>query len=263
MLVLGLAVGGYVALVGIVYLSQRRLIYPRPRTVLQPRARDASLEQASVPGAPAAIGLYFAAAGTGRTILHFHGNGEQVGDLIGLGQAIRARGLGFYAMEYPGYGSAEGEPSEQANYAAAEATIVHLATRHGVSKEALVLQGQSLGTGIALEMAHRGHGSLLVLLSPYTSMVDMGKLALPIFPSTLLLLDRYLNLSKAPAVPLPALVIHGTQDEVIPVSMGERVAQALPNARLRLIEGGHHNDLFVVSGRQVLDEIERFCGPER
>jgi len=262
MLVLGLALGGYVALVGTVYLAQRRLIYPRPRTVLRPRVHDASLEQVPVPGAPAAIGLYFAAPRDGRTILHFHGNAEQVGDLIALGRAIRARGLGFYAMEYPGYGDAEGAPSEQADYAAAEATIEHLATRHGVGKQELVLQGQSLGTGIALEMAHRGHGSRIVLLSPYTSMVDMAKTILPIFPNELLLLDRYLNLSKAPSVLAPALVIHGTQDEVIPASMGERVAKALPNARLRLIEGAHHNDLFVHSGRSLLDEIEKFCGPE-
>jgi pimeloyl-ACP methyl ester carboxylesterase len=216
-----------------------------------------------VPGGPAAVGLYFEAPKAARTILHFHGNGEQVADLIALGRAIRARGLGFYAMEYPGYGSAEGAPSEQANYAAAEATIEHLATRHGVGKQKLVLQGQSLGTGIAIEMAKRGHGSLLVLLSPYTSMVDMGKLVLPIFPGELLILDRYLNLSKAQSVSQRALVIHGTLDEVIPASMGKRVAEALPHARLHLVEGGHHNDLFVHGGRVLLDEIERFCRSER
>lgn len=258
MLVLGLAVGAYAALVGTVYLAQRRIIYPVPGTVIRPRAEDASLEQIPVPGAHGTVGLHFVGAPDAPTLLHLHGNGEQLADLIALGRAVRARGLGFFAVEYPGYGVAEGAPSEQANYAAAEASIEYLKTRHAVSNDRLVLQGQSLGTGVALEMARRGHGARLVLLSPYTSMVDMGKLTLPIFPGDLIH-DRYLNLAKAPSVSQPALVIHGTLDEVIPVSMGERVAEALPHAKLQLIEGGHHNDLFVLSGRQVLDAIERFC----
>jgi len=259
MLVLGLAVGAYAALVGAVYLAQRRIIYPTPSTVIRPATADASLEEVPVPGAPPTVGLYFAGATGAATVLHFHGNGEQIADLIALGRALRARGLGFFAMEYPGYGIAEGAPSEQANYAAAQASIEYLKTRHGVTHEKLVLLGQSLGTGIALEMAVRGHGARLVLLSPYTSMVDMGRLTLPIFPNELLIHDRYLNLSKAPRVTQPTLVIHGTLDEIIPAHMGVRVAEALPHAELRLIEGGHHNDLFVVSGRQLLDDIERFC----
>ena len=89
MLVLGLAVGAYAALVGTVYLAQRRLIYPIPGTVIQPEAEDASLEQVPVPGTRGTVGLYFAAAPDAPTLLHFHGNGEQIADLIALGRALR------------------------------------------------------------------------------------------------------------------------------------------------------------------------------
>ncbi len=258
MLVLGLAVGAYAALVGAVYVAQRRIIYPTPGRVIRPEVEDASLERIAVPGGRDTVGLYFAGAADAPTLLHFHGNGEQIADLIALGRALRARGLSFFAMEYPGYGVAEGAPSEQANYAAAEASVQHLQARHAVTRDKLVLQGQSLGTGVAVEMARRGHGARLILLSPYTSMVDMGKRTLPIFPSDFIH-DRYLNLAKAPAVQQPTLVIHGTHDEVIPVSMGVRIAEAIPRAELRLVDAGRHNDLFVASGRQVLDAIERFC----
>lgn len=258
MLILGVAVGAYAALVGTVYVAQRRIIYPVPGRVVRPEVEDASLEQVPVPGATDTVGLYFAGAPQAPTLLHFHGNGEQLADLIALGRALQARGLGFFAMEYPGYGVAQGEPSESANYAAAEASVRHLQARHGVTRERLVLQGQSLGTGVAVEMARRGHGARMILLSPYTSMVEMGKLTLPIFPGGLIH-DRYLNLAKAPAVAQPTLVIHGTSDEVIPAHMGRQVAEALPRAELLMIEGGRHNDLFVASGRRVLDAIERFC----
>ena len=130
--------------------------------------------------------------------------------------------------------------------------------QHGIAKSQVVLQGQSLGTGVAMEMAHRGYGRRLVLITPYTSMVDMGKLTLPIFPNDWLVHDRYLNVAKAPEVRLPTLVIHGTKDEVIPVDMGRKVAGALPDARLRIVEGGRHNDLFILQGRQLLSELVAF-----
>ena len=129
---------------------------------------------------------------------------------------------------------------------------------HGIGDDRLILQGQSLGTGIAVEMALRGYGKKLILISPYTSMVDMGKLTLPIFPNELLVHERYLNLAKAPRVTLPVLVVHGTEDEIIPVRMGRSVAEALPHARLLTIDGGHHNDLFIHRGRLLLEELTNF-----
>jgi fermentation-respiration switch protein FrsA (DUF1100 family) len=151
-----------------------------------------------------------------------------------------------------------GVTSEQANYAAAEATLDHLEREHAISRKELVLQGQSLGTGVAVELARRGYGGMLVLISPYTSMVDMGKLTVPLFPGEWLIHDRYESLKKAPDLELPVLVVHGTLDEVIPHSMGERVASAIPKARFVSLPGGHHNDLFVMHGRTLLHTIREF-----
>jgi uncharacterized protein len=263
MYLLGLALGAYATLVGAVYLGQRRIMYPAPRIVSTPAIDDASLESIEIPGGSPTFGLHFKAERSAPTLLHFHGNGEQIADLIAIGRALHARGLGFFAMEYPGYGLAAGSPSEAANYLAAESTLTHLREQHGIAKHDVILQGQSLGTGIAIEMARRGHGSRLVLISPYTSMVAMGKLTLPIFPNEWLVHDRYLNAEKAPELSQPALVIHGTDDEVIPARMGQRIAELLPNARLISIAGGRHNDLFVIQGRQLLDAICEFSRAEK
>lgn len=259
MYLLGLALGAYATLVGAVYLGQRRIMYPAPRIVSKPAVDDAALESIAVPGSPPTFGLHFKAGSGAPTVLHFHGNGEQLADLIALGRAVRARGLGFFAMEYPGYGLAAGSPSEAANYLAAEAALSHLREQHGIATDDVVLQGQSLGTGIAIEMAHRGYGRRLVLISPYTSMVAMGKLTLPIFPNEWLVHDRYLNAEKAPELTRPALVIHGTDDEVIPAHMGQRIAELLPNARWLSVAGGRHNDLFVIQGQKLLDTICEFA----
>lgn len=259
MFVFSVIAGAYAVLVGAIYLGQRRIMYPVPSLVVQPEIDDAELETIEVPGSTPAYALYFTAPDGAPTVLHFHGNGEQLADLIGLGRAMHQAGLGFFALEYPGYGVDRlGRPSEVANYAAAEAALQHLERQHGVSPRDVILQGQSLGTGIAVELAKRGYGKRLILISPYTSMVDMGKLTVPIFPNEWLVHDRYENLKKAPRVDLPTLVVHGTRDEVIPHSMGERVAKALPNARFVSVPGGHHNDLFVIEGKTLMQTLSGF-----
>ena len=78
-------------------------------------------------------------------------------------------------MGYPGYGLAAvgQDPSEKGMYAAAETTLAHLHRKLGVPRERTVLQGQSLGLGVAVEMVMRGHSTRLVLITPYTSVVEV------------------------------------------------------------------------------------------
>jgi fermentation-respiration switch protein FrsA (DUF1100 family) len=75
-------------------------------------------------------------------------------------------------------------------------------------------------------------------------MVDMARLVTPFLPVSWLVLDRYENERKAPSLALPALVVHGTDDEVVPFRMGERVASLLPHAEFFPVPRGHHNDIF-------------------
>jgi hypothetical protein len=255
----GVALGAYALLVGAAYLGQRFILYPAPPFAVTPDAPEATLERIEVPGAAPTLALHFAAVDGAPTIVHFHGNGEQLADLVALGRRLRSAGLGVLHVEYPGYGLVGGSPSEDATYAAAEAALVHLKSRYGVADDRIVLQGQSLGCGIAVEMAARGHGSRLILISPFTSVVDVGKKVMPIVPVGLLVRDRYDNAAKAPRVGHPALVIHGTRDRVVPFEMGSRLSALLPHARLVTVPGGGHNDLFARSAAPVLSAIVEFA----
>ena len=66
------------------------------------------------------------------------------------------------------------------------------------------------------------------------------------------------SLAKAPRVALPTLLLHGTDDGVVPYAMGARLAKALPRARLITVPGGHHNDLFLGDGWQFFDDVVSF-----
>ncbi|MBN1652968.1 MAG: alpha/beta hydrolase [Deltaproteobacteria bacterium] len=254
-----LIVGIYLALGVVLFLMQRRLIYPIPRAAIAPNALSARLLRIPVAKNVTGLALHYQPREGEPTVVHFHGNAEQLADQEQLAEWFVEAGVGFFAVEYPGYGLAEnGAPNERAIYQTAEAALKHLSNELQVPKRLTVLQGQSLGTGVAVEMARRGYGSRLSLISPYTSMADMAATVAPFFPVRWLLLDRYDNASKAPMIELPTLIIHGSQDEVIPFRMAEQLADRFPNRRLHIVKGAHHNDLFSVGGQELMQRIVAF-----
>jgi pimeloyl-ACP methyl ester carboxylesterase len=140
---------------------------------------------------------------------------------------------------------------------AAEAALRWLRSAHGVDSDRVVLLGQSLGTGVASEMARRGFGARLVLISPFTSIADMARHIIPLFPASFVR-HRFDTRSKAPAIALPVLIIHGTEDEVVPFAMGERLASAFPQPRFVPVPGGQHNDLLTMHALAVREAMALF-----
>ncbi len=258
LLVISAVVLTYAALCLLVFLFQRNILFPVPPGAREPQMPGATLLRIPGPGGSTVYVLHVPAPPGAPTVVHFHGNGDQLADQVPVAQRFKEAGLGFYVMEYPGYGLAAGRgPSEQGIYAAAEVALAHLHGALGVPRERTVLQGQSLGSGVAVEMARRGLGERLVLLTPYTSIVDMGARRFPWLPTRLLARDRFDNAAKAAEVKMPVLIVHGTRDEVIPVDMGQALGRLFPHATVHLVEGATHNDVFYAPG--VLQELVRFA----
>jgi len=185
----------------------------------------------------------------------FHGNADQ----IGWGAARLARKLadayniGLFAIEYPGYGKAQGSPSEETIYESSNALLDHLTSPEGlgVPQESITLLGQSIGCAVALEMASRGFAKRLMLLSPFTSIPEMAVEAYPIFAPVVkiapfLVLDKFDNMSKAKDLPkrCSTLVVHGTDDEIVPYSQGAQLKENISGSVMVPVRGGGHNDLL-------------------
>ncbi|MFO0596873.1 MAG: alpha/beta hydrolase [Myxococcaceae bacterium] len=246
---LGALVGGYVALCALLFFQQGALLYPGAGQ----REVPPSPHRVAVPG-----GTFFEGQGlegAAPLIVHFHGNGESAASLKWLAEEFRMRGLGFVAVEYPGYPGASGEPSETANLAAARAALEHLTTSLHVDRARLVLEGQSLGTGVATRLASEGWGRRLVLLSPYTAIVDVAAGAFPWVPVRALMRDRYDSLSVAPAVKQPVFIVHGRRDEVVPFALGETISKAFARVEFVPVDDAGHNDLWRDT---VLDRVAAF-----
>ena len=252
------ASGTYLALLGLGRLSYRSLLYPAPRTGLSHDPPGGELvETDTADGAKVQFAVY---PGLDRlperVVVFLHGNGETLAESVFLAGELTARGLGFVAVEYRGYGAAPTEgPHEEGLYADAEAALRHL-HRRGVSSDRITLWGNSLGTGVAMEMARRGHAGWLVLQAPFTSIPDVASRWAPWLPMGWIIGDAYDSADKAPAVTLPTLVLHGDADTVVPYDMGVTLSDALPNAELVTVAGGTHTDIFVLRGQHLLQRIE-------
>ena len=244
------------------HLFYRRLLYPgAARRDIEPPF-DAKLLTCMASDGVTVHALEFASSPYAGTIVYFHGNGEVVGDDVWIARELVKRGFHVVLAEYRGYGvSAPGQPTETGLYADAEAILASLTAR-GIDATRIALWGMSLGTGVAAEMARRGRGQVLVLVAPYTSIVDVAAQYVPILPAGLLMEDRFDTLAKAASIHTRTLVLHGTQDEVVPFVMGRRVAGAIAGATFVPVEGGHHNDLFLGPGWRWFAVAQTFIEAE-
>jgi fermentation-respiration switch protein FrsA (DUF1100 family) len=176
--------------------------------------------------------------------LYCHGN---AGNLSHRGQSIAAWqkdvGTAVLIFDYPGYGKSGGRPSEAGCYAAADAAYDWLTGVQGVAPQDVILQGGSLGGGVAVDVAGRRPHRALVLVSTFTAMPDVGQQLYPWLPVRWLMRNRFDSLSKIGGCRQPVLVAHGTADGLIPFSQGRRLFEAANEPKeFFAMEGCSHNE---------------------
>jgi fermentation-respiration switch protein FrsA (DUF1100 family) len=93
----------------------------------------------------------------------------------------------------------------------------------GLAEKDIILYGESLGTGIATEIAQNNNFAGLVLETPFTSMIEAAKNFYPYIPVALLLKDKYDNQNKIKNINIPVLVMHGEVDQIVPFWMGQKI----------------------------------------
>jgi pimeloyl-ACP methyl ester carboxylesterase len=168
-------------------------------------------------------------------------------------------GLAMWA--YRGYDGSEGTPTQDGLCADAEAQIAHLQSTFQARPEALVLIGQSLGSGVAAHAAAWLHRrgtppAALALLSPYTSIARIIDDRTPIISLGWAMPDSYHTDRLVEQISGPVLIIHGADDGLIPIRHGEELANALgEQAELLRLEGVGHNGVW--DRESTLERIRR------
>ena len=196
----------------------------------------------------------------GETWLWFHGNGGNIGHRIDeLALAHHRTRANIFIFDYRGYGESEGKPSEKGTYLDSRAAVEYLLSRPGADESRIVYQGHSLGAAVAVELALTRPPAAMVLVSPFASVRDMARLTLPFPPVGWLIRNHYDSVSRIRRLNVPILVLHGDQDETVPLSQGRKLYEAANEPkRFQVLEGAAHNDTYEVAAGQYWGAIESF-----
>lgn len=201
---------------------------------------------------------YMAAEHPHPTLLYFHGNAGHIGDRYDKLVAFHQAGYGVLAVSYRGYGKSAGKPTEAGIYHDARAALRYAIDTLGISERKLLLYGESLGSGVAVQLASENSNLAgLILEAPYTSVVNRSKELYPILPVRILLKDKFESLKKIPGVRVPLLLLHGRRDTVIPAHHGEKLLDAAnePKRAVFYEEVGHTD----FNNAELVRQIDLFC----
>jgi fermentation-respiration switch protein FrsA (DUF1100 family) len=193
---------------------------------------------------------------SGKVIVFFHGAYENLGDIAPLAPYLGKTGYGVFFIEYRGFGDSPGAPSEQGLYADGRAGIRWLEA-HGYKNSQFVFLGSSLGSGVAVQMALEFKPAYLALHTPYSSVLDVAKGRYFFYPIELLLKDRFDSTSKIGKIKAPLVIIHGTDDTTIPITLSQKLFKAA-NApkKFYTIHGAGHLGLY----RYMSDIVLKWLG---
>lgn len=191
-------------------------------------------------------------------MLCLHGNGGNLSNRTDKVRIFHDAGAAQLWIEWRGYGESGGSPDEPGLYRDALAGWAWLNAVKAVPPERLILYGESLGNGPAVELAARVPAAGLIVDSGFTSIPDMGRIVLPWFPSRLARI-RFDNLSRLPKIAIPTMFLHSRQDDIIPYEMARRNFAASGSAKKTFVElKGSHNEGFLETGPAYGKAIKDF-----
>ncbi len=176
------------------------------------------------------------------TVLYFHGQAGALARRSDRVRRYRAAGLGVLMVAYRGFSGSTGTPGEAVNVADALLAYDWLAAR-GIAAADIIVYGESLGTGVAAQVAMQRSISGLVLDSPFTALSELAAARHPYLPVRQFIFDRYDTLSHIAKASAPVLVLHGEKDPIVPLAMGLKVFEAIPGPkRMVTFADGRHLD---------------------
>ena len=187
--------------------------------------------------------FYLAQYDSEQVILFFHGNAGNAYSRLPHAEILRNMGFNVLVVDYHGYGKSQGTPSEKGLYLDAKAAYQYAQNELGFAPDKIYLYGRSIGSTAVIDLAsqHKVAGSILV--APLSSGRAMAK-QMGLGWLDWLVDDVFDNLDKAKTIQSPILILHGSQDRVVPIDQGKDLFDAVASADKQFIiinDAGHNN----------------------
>ena len=190
-----------------------------------------------------------------KTIIFFHGNAGELSNRIYKLNELNKLDINILLISWRGFSGNKGFPTEKNLYKDAEAAIKWLNSKE-VKNNKIILYGESLGTGVAVEIGKKNTFNSIILESPFTSMESTAKIYYPYLPVKLLLKDRYNSISKIQSIQTPILIMHGKKDNIVPFSMGKELFEKANNPKHSYFTS--EDDHMMEFNDQMLKNIKKF-----
>ena len=190
-----------------------------------------------------------------KTLLFFHGNAGELSNRIYKLNELNKLDINILLISWRGFSGNEGSPTEENLYKDAKAAIKWL-NRKEVENNKIILYGESLGTGVAVEIGKKNNFNSIILEAPFTSMENAAKIYYPYLPVKLLLKDKYNSISKIKKITTPILIMHGKKDDIVPFSMGKELFEKANNPKYSYFTSD--DDHMMEFNDQILKSIKNF-----
>ena len=240
------------------------LFYPRPDDYVLPDSAtmqnfDIKVEE----GITISCTFYFSNKNAAN-MLFFHGNGELAGEYMDVGSIFNKAGINLFVADYRGYGRSGGAPTVSGMIKDAHSVFrafKKIIGEKGFSGPCLIM-GRSMGSASAIELAaaypdeFRG----LIIESGFCDVTDllarMG-ISLTRQGNNVILSPGFNRVKK---ISMPALIIHGEYDSIVPLEEGRKIYSNLASANKKMIviPGADHNTIFAEGMEQYLKELKLF-----
>ncbi|NJR16385.1 MAG: alpha/beta hydrolase [Calothrix sp. CSU_2_0] len=199
----------------------------------------------------------------GKVLLYLHGNTLNIAANLYAATGYYKAGFSVLLIDYRGFGKSEGSfPNEARVYEDAETAWNYLVKQRKISSNQIYIYGHSLGGAIAIDLAVKCPDAAgLIVESTFTSVSEViaARKLFPFFPVDLILTQQFDSLQKVPKLKIPILIIHGTEDETIPVWMSQTLYASAPQPKeLILVSGANHNNVGEISPLQYTKAVQSF-----
>ena len=190
-----------------------------------------------------------------KTILFFHGNAGSLENRTYKLNHFKDLNVNFLIIAWRGFSGNAGKPNEVGLYNDAASAIKWLKSK-GVTEKNIILYGESLGTGVAVEVAQNKNYAGVILESPFTSMVNIGKKHYPFFPVSLLLKDKFESYKKMNNIFVPVLIMHGKVDKIVPYDMGKKMYELANEPKFFYSQD--YGDHMIEYDEKLLSALKKF-----
>ena len=255
--------GVYFGMLILLFIMQSRLVYfPSKEIVCTPADIRLQYEDITMKTSDGLnLNAWFVPANSpAGTVLFCHGNGGNISYSLDVAETLNRLNLNVLLFDYRGYGKSEGSPTEEGTYADAETAYRWLVKDKNIPESSIIVMGRSLGAAIAANLAKNRNPRLLILESGFSSTPDVAAKQYPIFPVRLLCRYKYKTAEYVKDIKCPLLVVHSTEDEIIPYSNGIKIFSSAKEPKEFLEIRGSHNEGYSDSGDTYINGLRNFIG---